>query len=149
MNEKILEINNLKIAFDGLFQQVYAVDNISFDVRKSEIVALVGESGSGKSVTVKSIMGLLQRAKIVGEIFFEGENILAMKEKELSKLRGRKISMIFQEPMSALNPVMKIRTQLEEILKIHNYQSEISYAEKIRSTLALMNISNPEEIMER
>ena len=70
MNEKILEINNLKIAFDGLFQQVYAVDNISFDVRKSEIVALVGESGSGKSVTVKSIMGLLQRAKIVGEIFF-------------------------------------------------------------------------------
>lgn len=149
MNEKILEIKNLKVTFDGLFQQVCAVDNITFDVKKSEIVALVGESGSGKSVTVKSIMGLLQQAKIDGEIFFEGQNLLAMKEKELSKLRGRKISMIFQEPMSALNPVMKIRTQLEEILKIHNYKGEISYAEKIRSTLALMNISNPEEIMER
>ena len=72
-----------------------------------------------------------------------------MKEKELSKLRGRNISMIFQEPMSALNPVMKIRRQLEEILKIHNYKCKISYAEKIRSTLAMMNISNPEEIMER
>ena len=70
-------------------------------------------------------------------------------EKEISKLRGRNISMIFQEPMSALNPVMKIRTQLEEILKIHNYKCKISYAEKIRSTLAMMNISNPEEIMER
>ena len=149
MNEKILEINNLKITFNGLFQQVCAVDNITFDVKKSEIVALVGESGSGKSVTVKSIMGLLQQTQIDGEIFFEGQNILAMKEKELSKLRGRNISMIFQEPMSALNPVMKIRTQLEEILKIHNYKCKISYAEKIRSTLAMMNISNPEEIMER
>ena len=124
-------------------------NNITFDVKKSEIVALVGESGSGKSVTVKSIMGLLQQTQIDGEIFFEGQNILAMKEKELSKLRGRNISMIFQEPMSALNPVMKIRTQLEEILKIHNYKCKISYAEKIRSTLAMMNISNPEEIMER
>lgn len=104
MNEKILEINNLKITFNGLFQQVCAVDNITFDVKKSEIVALVGESGSGKSVTVKSIMGLLQQTQIDGEIFFEGQNILAMKEKELSKLRGRNISMIFQEPMSALNP---------------------------------------------
>ena len=149
MNEKILEINNLKITFNGLFQQVCAVDNITFDVKKSEIVALVGESGSGKSVTVKSIMGLLQQTQIDGEIFFEGQNILAMKEKELSKLRGRNISMIFQEPMSALNPVMKIRRQLEEILKIHNYKCKISYAEKIRSTLAMMNISNPEEIMER
>lgn len=149
MNEKILEINNLKITFNGLFQQVCAVDNITFDVKKSEIVALVGESGSGKSVTVKSIMGLLQQTQIDGEIFFEGQNILAMKEKELSKLRGRNISMIFQEPMSALNPVMKIGTQLEEILKIHNYKCKISYAEKIRSTLAMMNISNPEEIMER
>ena len=149
MNEKILEINNLKITFNGLFQQVCAVDNITFDVKKSEIVALVGESGSGKSVTVKSIMGLLQQTQIDGEIFFEGQNILAMKEKELSKLRGRNISMIFQEPMSALNPVMKIRRQLEEILKIHNDKCKISYAEKIRSTLAMMNISNPEEIMER
>lgn len=149
MNEKILEINNLKITFNGLFQQVCAVDNITFDVKKSEIVALVGESGSGKSVTVKSIMGLLQQTQMDGEIFFEGQNILAMKEKELSKLRGRNISMIFQEPMSALNPVMKIRRQLEEILKIHNYKCKISYAEKIRSTLAMMNISNPEEIMER
>ena len=70
MNEKILEINNLKITFNGLFQQVCAVDNITFDVKKSEIVALVGESGSGKSVTVKSIMGLLQQTQIDGEIFF-------------------------------------------------------------------------------
>ena len=134
MNEKILEINNLKITFNGLFQQVCAVDNITFDVKKSEIVALVGESGSGKSVTVKSIMGLLQQTQIDGEIFFEGQNILAMKEKELSKLRGRNISMIFQEPMSALNPVMKIRTQLEEILKI-NRKSKSKARLKIKQKL--------------
>ena len=119
MNEKILEINNLKITFNGLFQQVCAVDNITFDVKKSEIVALVGESGSGKSVTVKSIMGLLQQTQIDGEIFFEGQNILAMKEKELSKLRGRNISMIFQEPMTALNPLIKVGKQVCECLLTH------------------------------
>lgn len=149
MNENILEIKNLKVTFPGLIQQVCAVENISLDVKKGEIVALVGESGSGKSVTVKCVMGLLQRAKIEGKIFFEGQDLLVMREKELSKLRGSRISMVFQEPMSALNPVMKIKTQLEECLKIHNFSRKISYFERIRKTLLLMNISNPEEIMER
>ncbi len=79
-------------------------------------------------------MGLLQQTQIDGEIFFEGQNILAMKEKELSKLRGRNISMIFQEPMSALNPVMKIRRQLEEILKI-NRKSKSKARLKIKQKL--------------
>lgn len=148
MNDKLLEIRNLKVTFPGQFQCVCAVDDISFDMKKGEIVALVGESGSGKSVTVKSIMGLLQQAKIQGEIIFEGQNLLLMKEKELSKLRGNRISMVFQEPMSALNPIVKIGVQLEEILKIHHYSDKIPYSERIRKTLALMNIANPEAIME-
>ena len=103
----VLEVHHLKKIYTTRLggARVQALTDVNFSVEKGEYVAIMGESGSGKSVTVKSIMGLLQQTQIDGEIFFEGQNILAMKEKELSKLRGRNISMIFQEPMSALNPV--------------------------------------------
>ena len=152
-NEKVLEVDNLHVSFQTYAGEVKAVRGVSFELKKGETLAFVGESGCGKTVTAKAVMRLLKppfaEIKPESKIVCNGKDVMKMTDKELYKFRGDEISMIFQEPMSALNPVMKIRTQLEEILKIHNYKCKISYAEKIRSTLAMMNISNPEEIMER
>ncbi|MGI1659204.1 MAG: ABC transporter ATP-binding protein [Desulfitobacterium sp.] len=117
----LLEVKNLKTEFKLKRGTVRAVDDISFSVDKGEILAIVGESGSGKSVTSLSVMGLLQKPGRIadGEIVFEGQNLAQMSQKELRDIRGNKISMIFQEPMTSLNPVWRIKDQIMESLMIH------------------------------
>ena len=147
--KKLLEIRNLNITFQDMVGELKAVNDVSFTIKKGEILGLIGESGSGKSVTAKAIMKLLDGGNISGEIWFNGKNLLNAKEKEICRLRGTKISMIFQEPMTALNPVVKIGKQIEEVFKIHKIGNETENHKKIIETLKLLNIGNAEEILEK
>ena len=115
-NEKIIQVKDLTISFRTNNGTVKAVRDISFDLNKGETLAIVGESGSGKSVTNRAIMGILANNKIIenGEILFEGKDLLKTKEEDFVKIRGAKIAMIFQDPMSSLNPIMKVGKQISE-----------------------------------
>ena len=114
MPERVLDVKNLKIDFHTYAGEVKAIRNVSFHLNKGETLAIVGESGSGKSVTTRSIIGLLARnAKIMGgEINFHGQNLLDLSEKDWQDIRGNKIAMIFQDPMTSLDPTMKIGQQI-------------------------------------
>jgi len=117
-NDKILEVKNLRISFKTNGGTVKAVRGISFDLFRGKTLAIVGESGSGKSVTSKAILGILANNKIVedGQIIFDGKDLLKISEDEFTKIRGVKISMIFQDPLSSLNPIMKVGPQLTEAM---------------------------------
>lgn len=120
--KKILEVKDLKTYFYSSGKEIRAVDGVSFTLNRGEILGIVGESGSGKSVTSLSIMRLIPNppGKIVGgEILFEGEDLLRKSETEMRKIRGEKISMIFQDPMTSLNPVFTVEEQLIEVFRIH------------------------------
>ena len=119
-NSKILSVNNLRVDFWTNNGTVKAVRGISFDLYRGRTLAIVGESGSGKSVTSKAIMGLLAPNKIVqeGEILYDGRDILRLSEEELCKIRGSKIAMIFQDPMSSLNPIIKVGKQVTEAMML-------------------------------
>ena len=122
MNENILEVKNLCTYFYMDSGVVKAVDGLDFELRKNSTLGIVGESGSGKSVTSLSIMGLLKgtTGKVVdGKIIFDGQDILPLSEEERRKIRGNQIAMIFQEPMTSLNPVMKIGRQIDEVMILH------------------------------
>jgi len=115
-----LDIQELKIDFVGDDETVRAVDGINLQVKRGESLGLVGESGCGKSVTSLAIMGLLPKnSKITGNIFFRGEDLTRKTDKEMEKIRGNKISMIFQDPMTSLNPVFTIADQLQEAIRLH------------------------------
>ena len=119
--DKILEVKNLKISFRTSGGTVKAVRNISFDLERGRTVAIVGESGSGKSVTSKAILGILAGNSIIegGEILYDGKDLLKITEEEMCKIRGDKISMIFQDPLSSLNPIVKIGKQItEDIIEV-------------------------------
>ena len=117
----VLEVRNLSVALPAGADRVHAVEKVSFTVNPGEIVCLVGESGSGKSVIAFTVMGLLAKAlkPTSGEILLEGENVLAADETRLRELRCTRMSMIFQEPMTALNPVMTCGLQIDEVLETH------------------------------
>jgi len=117
----LLEVKNLTTEFKLKRGTVKAVDDISFTIDKGEILAIVGESGSGKSVTALSIMGLLQKPGRIagGKISFKSQDLNKMSQKELQKIRGNQISMIFQEPMTSLNPVSRIKDQIRENIMAH------------------------------
>ena len=121
MSETLLSIKNLKTYFVTDEAVLKAVDDVSFDVKEGETLGVVGESGCGKSVSCMSIVRLVQGnvSYAGGEILFEGKNTLEMSEKELRKIRGKDISIIFQEPMTALNPLYTIGDQMMEALKNH------------------------------
>jgi peptide/nickel transport system ATP-binding protein/oligopeptide transport system ATP-binding protein len=127
MIENLLEVRNLSVSFhtdDGIFK---AVDNVSFHVKSGEIVGLVGESGCGKSVTSLSILKLIPSppGKIEsGQVYFNGQDVLKLDTADLRKIRGSAISMIFQEPLSALSPLQRVGRQLVEALKLHNNYSK-------------------------
>ena len=122
----LLDVKNLRTEFKTKKGIVHAVDDVSFHVDKGEILALVGESGSGKSVTSLSVMGLLQDpGKIAGgEILYNGEDLRNKSKEELQEIRGNRISMIFQEPMTSLNPVYKIKYQIMESILRHTKMSK-------------------------
>ena len=146
--ESILSVKNLKTYFhleEGILK---AVDGISFDLQKGKTLAIVGESGSGKSVSAYSIIRLLQSppAKIEsGEIFFKGKDILSLSEKEMRKYRGSEIAMVFQEPMTALNPVFTIEDQISEVFKIHQKLNKKEARQKSIESLEMVGIPSPKE----
>lgn len=148
MNNTILEIKNLKTYFHTEEGIVRAVDDVSFSIKDGEILGLVGESGCGKSVTSLSIMGLvpIPPGKIEGgQILFEGKDLLKMTDKELQKIRGDEITMIFQEPMTALNPVSRIGDQIAEVLEFHTDLDKKKRWEKVVEMIKLVGIPEPEK----
>jgi oligopeptide transport system ATP-binding protein len=145
--EKLLEVKDLAVSFQTFFGEVEAVRGVSFHVNKKETVALVGESGCGKSVTASSIMQLLPMPPAFyknGQILFEGEDIIKKSEKEMQKIRGSQISMIFQDPMTSLNPTMKIGKQIVEGLVKRQNLSADEAERKAIEMLNLVSVPQPE-----
>lgn len=127
MSEKLLEVKDLEIIYKTDLETVQAVNGISFELNKGETVGLVGETGAGKTTTALAILRLLpeRNARVIkGEIDFDGKNLFDLTDKEMQKIRGEKISMIFQDPMTALNPVMSVGDQIAESLQLHNDNNE-------------------------
>lgn len=148
MEEIILEVKNLKTYFFVNGATVRASDDLSYKIHKGECVAIIGESGSGKSVSALSIMRLIPYPPglvIDGEILLEGEDLLTMSDKQIQQLRGSKISMIFQEPSTALNPVMTIGDQIYETLMIHRGMRKKQAMAEAIELLRKVNIPNPEQ----
>ncbi|MBR3297061.1 MAG: ABC transporter ATP-binding protein, partial [Firmicutes bacterium] len=149
-DKKLLEIKDLKVSFFTPAGEVKAVDGISYSLGYDEVMGVVGESGSGKSVEAYSIIGLLQSpGKVIGgSITFEGEDVLAFSEEQMRDFRGNKVSMIFQNPMTCLNPVYTIGNQLTEAITCHD--KSVSKEEARRRAiemLTLVGINNPEKRM--
>ena len=150
VNKPILQIKNLKVSFLTEKKLIPAVDGINIDLVKGEIVGIVGESGSGKSVTSLSIMGLIPcpPGEIVqGEIVFEGRDLTKIKEKEMRKIRGNQLSMIFQEPMTSLNPLFSVGNQLIEALRLHTNLSKVEARKRSIDLITLVGIPRAEQIM--
>ncbi|WP_066504082.1 ABC transporter ATP-binding protein [Abyssisolibacter fermentans] len=144
----LLQVKNLKTQFKLKKGLVNAVDGVDFDIDKGEVVALVGESGSGKSVTSLSVMGLVPNppGKIIdGEILFNGENLLKKSKRQMQDIRGNRISMIFQEPMTSLNPVFSVGKQISEALIRHKNMKKKEALKKSIEMLKLVGIPSPEE----
>jgi len=143
----LLEINNLKTYFFTSDKIIPAVDGVSFHIKAGETLCLVGESGSGKSVTALSIMRLISTPPgryVEGEIIFGGQDLLKKAEKDMYDIRGNAISMIYQEPMTSLNPVFTIGMQIREALYIHQRLSRRQADERAAHMLSLVGISEPE-----
>lgn len=146
--KELLKVKNLKTYFFTHEGTIKAVDGVSFTIKKGETLGLVGESGCGKSVTALSIMQLVQSppGKIVGgKIYFEGKNLLELKEKEMRKIRGCKISMIFQEPMTSLDPMFTIGFEIMEVLKLHQNLKKDEAKKKAIESLYKVRFPDPEK----
>lgn len=137
MADKVLSVNNLVINFKTDNGMVHAVRNVSFDLERGETLCIVGESGSGKSVTSKAIMGILANNAIIekGSIIYQGENLLEVSEEEFYKIRGHKIGMIFQDPLSSLNPIVRIGKQITEATLINSDKLKLMYNDLISNDL--------------
>ena len=135
--DKVLEVNNLSVSFRVNEGTVKAVRGISFDLHRGETVAIVGESGSGKSVSIRTIMGILTKNAIIesGEILYDGMDLTKVSEDDFHKIRGKRIGLIFQDPLSALNPIMKVGKQITEVLRLTR---KMSKAEAYKEALSLM-----------
>jgi oligopeptide transport system ATP-binding protein len=145
--EVLLDVKNLNVSFDTHMGRVQAVRDISFTVKKGQTVAIVGESGSGKSVTASAIMRLLstETAHVNGEIIFENRNILKTSRRDMCRIRGREIGMIFQDPMTSLNPQMRIGKQIMEGLLRHYPISVAEAKARVIEMLHWVGISDPEK----
>lgn len=150
MKNKLLEIKNLKTSFRIRDDYFAAVDNVSLNVNKNEVLAIVGESGSGKSALAFSIMGLHNRAKIEGSILFKDQELVDLAPSKLNMIRGKAMSMIFQDPLTALNPLMTIEDQIGEVLLLHNKKlSKKDKYEKVISLLDEVGIPRPKQTCEQ
>ncbi|UOQ46926.1 ABC transporter ATP-binding protein [Gracilibacillus caseinilyticus] len=144
--DPILDVRNLHVTFDTYGGSVKAVRGVNFQLNKGETLAIVGESGSGKSVTTKALMGLVAKpaGRIPeGEILFEGKDLAKLANKEMQKIRGKDISMIFQDPMTSLNPTMKIGKQIMEGLILHQKMSKAAAKNRAIELLELVGIPQP------
>jgi oligopeptide/dipeptide ABC transporter ATP-binding protein len=142
--ELLLSVRNLVAGFDTGEGRVRAVDNVSFDVHRGEVFSIVGESGSGKSVTAMTILGLLPTVKVVGgEIMWKGRDLLGVTEAEMRQIRGNEIAMIFQDPLTALNPVHTVGRQVAEMGRIHKGMNKSQAMARAVDVLDLVGIPEP------
>lgn len=144
--EKLLEIKNLETAFRIQDDYFNAVDKVSLELYKNEVLAIVGESGCGKSTLATTIMGLHNNnlTKSTGEVNYKGKNLLELTEEEMNKIRTKEIGMVFQDPLSSLNPLQKIGTQIEEALIYHTDLDAVKRQERVIELLTNVGIPNPE-----
>lgn len=147
MSNKILEVKNLAISFKTQYGILHAIRGVSFDLYKGETLAIVGESGSGKSVSAKTILGLLAGNSIYedGEILYDGLDLTQVDEEDMHKIRGSKISMIFQDPMSSLNPIKTVGNQIAEALIYKQGMPKAMARERVIELLTRVGISEPEK----
>lgn len=145
--EKLLDIDNLSVSFGDNKNSTKVIENLSFFLNKGETLGVVGESGSGKSVTSLSVMGLLPQnsSKVTGNIRFEGKELLSLSKKEMQQIRGNEIAMIFQEPMTSLNPIQTCGKQIMEPLLLHTNLKKREAAERAVELLTLCGIPAPEQ----
>jgi peptide/nickel transport system ATP-binding protein len=147
MSRKLLEINNLTTSFyinDGYYA---AVDGVTLSVNKNEILGIVGESGSGKSALAFSVMGLHTRAKMEGNIYFNGKDIVNVSKADLNKMRGNEMAMIFQDPLTALNPLMEIGAQISETFILHKpTMTKKERKDQVMELLKMVGIPRPEYV---
>lgn len=145
MSEKLLEIKDEKLSFFTPAGEVKALNGVSFSMNEGEVFGIVGESGSGKSVTAYSIMGLTAYpGKLIGgTIYFNGHQIEKMSEKEMRKIRGNEVSIIFQDPMTSLNPVYTIGNQITEVIRLHTGKSKKEAYDRAKELLELVGINEP------
>lgn len=147
----MLEVSRLRVVFHDRAEPFTAVENFSLQMKRGEIVGVVGESGSGKSMTALAIMGLLRRSTVTvsGSISFEGADLLHMPRSRLRGFQGRELSMIFQEPMTSLNPSMRIGKQVEEALLIHTGMSSRERRVKALEAMARAELPDPESLYDK
>ncbi|HWG35581.1 MAG TPA: ABC transporter ATP-binding protein, partial [Gemmatimonadaceae bacterium] len=148
MTEPLLSVSDLRTYFHAGDVVARAVDGVSFDVTEGETIAVVGESGSGKSVTALSILRLIRppgRIEPASAVRFQGRDLLQLSDDEMRTVRGNRIAMIFQEPMSALNPVLTVGEQIAEVVRVHTNASHHDAWERAVEMLALTGISAPRE----
>ena len=145
MSEKLLEIKDEKLSFFTPAGEVKALNGVSFSMDEGEVLGIVGESGSGKSVTAYSIMGLTAYpGKLIGgTIYFNGHQIEKMSENEMRKIRGNEVSIIFQDPMTSLNPVYTIGNQITEVIRLHTGKSKKEAYDRAKELLELVGINEP------
>ena len=149
--EPILSVKDLSVSFNAFAGKVHAVRDVNFDLYKGETLAIVGESGSGKSVTTKAILGILPKNSIIeeGEILYKGDDLTKYKEKDFYKIRGKEISLIFQDPLSALNPIMKIGKQITEALVLREHMTKEQAKKRAIELMEMVGIPRPEERFEQ
>lgn len=148
--ENILDVKNLSVLLDTREKQSLLVDNVSFSLRPGECLGILGESGSGKSLTVKSILGLLDNSfKISGEAFYKNKDLLQESKENLRKIRGRSITMVLQNPMTCFDQLCRIGDQIGETFAAHLGLDEKDIREKAILTLEKMLIRDPEEVLEK
>jgi peptide/nickel transport system ATP-binding protein len=150
-DKTVLDVQGLTVRLPGGADRVNAVENVSFAVGPGEIVCVVGESGSGKSVTAHAVMGLLPKGQLTptaGRALLEGDDLLTKTPAEMRKIRGDRISMIFQEPMTALNPVMKVGEQIAEVLDIHTRLNDRERRERVLAVMQSVRLPEPERMID-
>ncbi len=147
----MLEVKGLSIHFEDRGEEQEVVQDVSFTVENGEILGIVGESGSGKTMTVLTIAGLLKEHAILdsGKIYLDGQELLSMTPQEMRKIQGNRIGMVFQEPMTALNPTLKIGKQVEESLRLHTDLDRRARKEKVIQALEDVELENPESLIHK
>ncbi|HWX58023.1 ATP-binding cassette domain-containing protein, partial [Bradyrhizobium sp.] len=151
MSAPVLEISNLSVAIHGGGDRAQAVQGIDLTVGANEIVCVVGESGSGKSVTAQAVMGLLPKGSLSvksGSIRLAGDELTQKSEAELRAIRGRQMAMVFQEPMTALNPVERVGKQIAEILEIHASLDAKARRERVLEIMRAVHLPDPEHMID-
>ncbi|MBO5517365.1 MAG: ABC transporter ATP-binding protein [Firmicutes bacterium] len=146
-NDTVIDIQDLKVFFDNDYETIQILNGISFSIKSGETLGIVGESGCGKSMTALSIMRLLKSppARIEGQILFRGEDILKASVKRMREIRGNEISMIFQDPMTSLNPVFTVGYQLREVFRLHQGMNKEQATEAAVNALRMVNVALPEK----